>query len=152
MSLGRLPAEYFTEAEKSRLEKISAGEGLQSFDNNDIALVARVQDWSKGSLQVMDSSSFATAKVLDSIYTHCGQNGLVTRQEFNRLRNLALSERGSQAMKPFGYGLTLFSAYNLSRFGVLSVGGQAASVFGLYAGLNFVLRSHRPTPEAVLST
>ena len=90
--------------------------------------------------------------MLDSIYTKCSQNGLEARSEFERHRFLAMQDDILQSMKPVGFGLSAFSAYNLSRFGVLSKGGQAASVVGLLFGLNLVFRSQRPTPETVLST
>ena len=89
--------------------------------------------------------------LIDRIYQNHNSDGLSAFNDLESIRAEKLKRDIRSTVRPFAMGLTLFSAYNMSRFGVLSVPGKAVSVVGLCIGLRFSLNPRAKTPWQELS-
>ena len=76
------------------------------------------------------------------IFKHYNYNGMEAEAD---LRTMAAAYNARQTLKksaPIWIGLTAFSAYNVSRMGVLSVSGRVGAISGLAFGSIMTVASY----------
>lgn len=79
-------------------------------------------------------SNLSTKDIREHIYKYHNYDGVKMNRDLQTIERHDRAKNYARASAPVWLGLTAFSAYNVTRIGVLSKSGQAAAVAGLVLG------------------
>ena len=70
----------------------------------------------------------------EHVFKHYNYNGEEAAADLHRIASAEKARRQLRASAPVWLGMTAFSAYNVSRMGVLSASGRIGALSGLVVG------------------